>query len=410
MKSPPQPPRSTAITLVSATHQRSSESSPPEPSTLLSPLEQVAASALPSPHMTTTAAKASAIPGFVIKLYRMVNEDSAANGDMIRWTPSGRSFVVQHPEEFSRAVLPRYFKHNNFSSFVRQLNMYGFHKVSPGASSSIGTHTSPTLPNSAADANSNFGSAGWEFEHPQFQRNHPELLSGVKRRSAREGESGNGDPEQQQQHQQHQSLQADLAAIREQQTAIQGDIQAIQRDSQLLWSETMASRERHRQQQEVIDRILRFLASVFSSSLGAAPGVPSVADAPAVAALSPFGSSSSSSSSPSSPPGLPKRQRLMIEDKMDPDLRRQVLELMNSERRRQPSPPTVDPRGRVFDLSATARGLSGDIELFESGLGVESDDALTGFDEPILPDPPGTRSTDGDFDISRYIQDSPAFD
>lgn len=62
------------------------------------------------------------IPPFLSKTYDLVDDPSLDS--IISWASSGESFVVWDPVEFARLILPRNFKHNNFSSFVRQLNTY----------------------------------------------------------------------------------------------------------------------------------------------------------------------------------------------------------------------------------------------------------------------------------------------
>jgi len=62
------------------------------------------------------------VPPFLSKTYDLV--DDRMLDPIISWGSIGESFVVWDPEEFARLVLPRNFKHNNFSSFVRQLNTY----------------------------------------------------------------------------------------------------------------------------------------------------------------------------------------------------------------------------------------------------------------------------------------------
>ena len=61
-----------------------------------------------------------------MKLYDMV-DDSNTN-TIISWLDDGQGFVISNVIEFCEIVLPKYFKHNNFSSFIRQLNMYDFYK------------------------------------------------------------------------------------------------------------------------------------------------------------------------------------------------------------------------------------------------------------------------------------------
>ncbi|KAG0242534.1 stress-responsive transcription factor hsf1 [Actinomortierella wolfii] len=182
------------------------------------------------------------VAAFLTKLYNMVSEPSSDN--LIRWSPDGQSFIVANHVEFAKEVLPKFFKHNNFSSFVRQLNMYGFHKV-PHLQQGV------LMPDSDSEQ--------WEFSNPHFQRNQPDLLCLVSRKKA---SSANEDKDALTMDLGH--ILAEVAAIKKHQVAISADLRNIERDHQSLWQESIAARERHQRQQETIDKILRFLASVFS--------------------------------------------------------------------------------------------------------------------------------------------------
>ncbi|RKO93299.1 HSF-type DNA-binding-domain-containing protein, partial [Blyttiomyces helicus] len=101
-------------------------------------------------------------PEFVKKLFKVLEDDTCI--DSVCWTPSGETFVVKDPSNFARFVLPKHFKHNNFASFVRQLNKYDFHKIK------------------STDENKVYGDQAWEFHHPNFQLHNRSLLDGIKRK------------------------------------------------------------------------------------------------------------------------------------------------------------------------------------------------------------------------------------
>jgi|Transcript_87759 heat shock transcription factor len=66
---------------------------------------------------------------FIKKLKTILNEPKSKN--LIVWNQETFTLTIHKPEELSIKILPFYFKHCNFSSFVRQLNLYGFNKIDP---------------------------------------------------------------------------------------------------------------------------------------------------------------------------------------------------------------------------------------------------------------------------------------
>lgn len=111
---------------------------------------------------------------FVKKLYQMLEEDSYRH--IVRWSPSGDSFMVLDTNEFTRDILPKHFKHSNFASFVRQLNKYDFHKVK--LSTEEKKHKSVDSDNT------------WEFRHPDFREDDRLRLENIKRKGPTQKKSG----------------------------------------------------------------------------------------------------------------------------------------------------------------------------------------------------------------------------
>jgi len=88
------------------------------------------------------------------------------------WSEDGETFVVKHPKKFEQEIIPQFFKHSKFSSFVRQLNFYAFRKIK--------TNDSIRIDAVLEAATANY----WRFFHPKFQRGKPEWLQEIKRSSS----------------------------------------------------------------------------------------------------------------------------------------------------------------------------------------------------------------------------------
>eukprot|EP00977_Amphora_coffeiformis_P027532 scaffold34619_cov183-Amphora_coffeaeformis.AAC.9 len=70
---------------------------------------------------------------FPVKLHYMLS-DMEADGlaHIVSWQPHGRCFIVHKPKEFGETILPLWFRQTKYSSFQRQLNLYGFKRITAG--------------------------------------------------------------------------------------------------------------------------------------------------------------------------------------------------------------------------------------------------------------------------------------
>ena len=93
---------------------------------------------------------------FLLQLYKILEEDKYK--DIIHWGDNGKYFVIENVHDFTEKILPKYYNHNNYSSFVRQLNMYDFHKKK---SNSEGHHI---------------------FQHNNFIKGQKELIKTILRK------------------------------------------------------------------------------------------------------------------------------------------------------------------------------------------------------------------------------------
>lgn len=156
-------------------------------------------------------------PPFLQKVYDMVQ--SPELDSIISWSDPGTSFIIWNAHKFAAEVLIKYFKHNNFTSFVCQLNTYCFKKIT------------------------------WdrlEFQNEWFQKGKRRWLKNIKRRSqitqqlkqstsvAPAAKMAPTEMMKEFEHlrQQHADLKVEIAKLREIQEKQEREMEALQRRGQ----------------------------------------------------------------------------------------------------------------------------------------------------------------------------------
>lgn len=111
---------------------------------------------LEEPEQPTQQPLRPGVASFIRSLYDILN---AEDPQILRWVHQGQAFAVFNQEALAETILPKYFRHNKYASFQRQLNYFGFKKWSKSRAKIC------------------------TYSRQYFSRNHPEQLQLIKRKS-----------------------------------------------------------------------------------------------------------------------------------------------------------------------------------------------------------------------------------
>ncbi|XP_062953029.1 heat shock factor protein 2 isoform X1 [Cynocephalus volans] len=176
--------------------------------------------------------QSSNVPAFLSKLWTLVEETHT--NEFITWSQNGQSFLVLDEQRFAKEILPKYFKHNNMASFVRQLNMYGFRKV---------VHIDSGIVKQERDG-------PVEFQHPYFKQGQDDLLENIKRKVS------SSKPEENKIRQEDLTkIMSSAQKVQIKQETIESRLSELKSENESLWKEVSELRAKHAQQQQVIRKV-----------------------------------------------------------------------------------------------------------------------------------------------------------